>query len=398
MLNINDLPKTDVQPVCSRWTKAHLAKLDLTHLPEIAVIGAQQAVPILPDMTVWDIWPVQYDDGKVAEIAGGSLWVILSAPRRADPNQRHDEARMRLLHRVDAHWHDCGNLLPDDFAPGSREWSGSTRIDPATNIVTLWFTATGRRGDIASHFEQRLFHASGKLDVDSEHPRITDWHDLTQSVVNDGSLYVDVAVNQGMPGQIKGFRDPYWFRDPADGRGYILFTGSKAAATSQSNYDGVIGIAAASSDDGDGDSRYILLPAIIDADGLANELERPHVFVHGGLYYVFWSSQSQIFAPDGPVGPTGLYGMVAPTLFGPYGPLNETGLVLANPVDEPRQAYAWQVVPSLEVVSFVDFWGINGRDKDADPEMLTRQFGGTIAPIVTVALDGATTRIVMGGK
>jgi levansucrase len=386
---------------CSHWSASDVAQIAKNAIPEIALIGAQNVRPAIADLALWDIWPVQLDEGQVAEVGGGSLWVMLSAPRRDDPNLRHDEARMRLLWKQsgdaqsvhDIVWRDCGNLLPDDFAPGSREWSGSTRLDPVTGKLSLWFTAAGRRGQ-AADFEQRLFQVSGILDLSGELPRVTGWRDLTQSVINDGSQYADLAITQGVAGQIKGFRDPYWFRDPADGKGYLLFTGSKPTEQSQSSYDGVVGIAAANDDNGNSTAGFTLLSAIVDADGVANELERPHVFVHDGLYYLFWSSQCQIFNPEGPVGPTGLYGMVAESLFGPYQPLNGTGLVLANPAKEPRQAYAWQVLPSLEVISFVDFWGVEGLDLEADPVLKARQFGGTIAPMVTIALDGSTTRIV----
>jgi levansucrase len=300
------------------------------------------------------------------------------------------------MHHIAGQWRDCGNVFPDGFAPGNREWSGSTRFDPDTGNVTVWFTAAGRRGAKVPGFEQRLFHATGQLDLSGAQPTITHWQDLTQTVENDGSYYCDLAVNPGVPGRIKGFRDPYWFRDPVNGSDYILFTGSKSVATSQSLYDGVIGIAAAQTEYNA--EPYTLLPPLLDADGLANELERPHVIVQDGHYYLFWSSQSHIFHPDGPNAPTGLYGMVGPSLFGPYQPLNGTGLVLANPAAEPRQCYAWQVIPSdrdcLEVISFVDYWGLQGRDPSSDPVLKAQQFGGTIAPLVRIELSGATTRIL----
>jgi levansucrase len=385
---------------CSAWSAVHVARIDHNVLPCISVLDEAAARSVVAGLTLWDIWPLQLADGTLADVAGGSLWVVLSAPRRDDPDLRHEEARMRLLYRRGDQWHDCGDLLPDGFAPGSREWSGSARLDPEAAVVTLWFTAAGRRDVQRAHdFEQRLFHATGTLDLSGPLPRIAAWRDLAETVVNDGHYYADLAIDQGVPGHIKGFRDPYWFRDPADGSEYLLFTGSKAAIASRSSHDGVIGIArrerAGSAD------RYCLLPPLIDADGLANELERPHLFVHDGLYYLFWSSQAHIFAPGGPAGPTGLYGMVAPAMFGPYEPLNGTGLVLANPVSEPRQCYAWQVVPSngstLSVASFIDYCGLGRRDPADNPALKSRQFGGTIAPFVTIALDGATSRIVEGG-
>lgn len=389
-------PLPSAQAGTNRWDVRPGSLASGAAVPATATYSAADVWSIIPGLTLWDIWPVQLDDGMLAPVLGGDLWVILSAPKGDDPDDRHNLARMRLLHRVAGEWRDCGNLLPDGYAPGSREWSGSARFDPESGKITLWFTAAGHRGDAASDFDQRLFNAVGWLDLSAPTPRVMDWHALTQSVVNDGTLYADLATNQGVPGQIKGFRDPYWFRDPADGQGYLLFTGSKPTQLSQSAFDGVIGIAR---DDGsDGTGKFTLLPALIDADGTVNELERPHVFVQDGTYYLFWSTQSSQFAPGTPACPTGLYGMAAPSLFGPWEPLNGSGLVLANPPAEPRQAYAWQVIPgTLDVIAFVDYWGLAGRDTASDLALKAAQFGGTIAPMARIELSGTTSRIVAGG-
>jgi levansucrase len=240
----------------------------------------------------------------------------------------------------------------------------------------------------AHSFEQRLFQTSGCLDLSGVMPRVTDWTTPKPLVENDGVNYVNLAVDQGVPGNIRGFRDPYWLRDPADGQDYILFTGSKAG--SLTTHNGVVGIARATPDP----EFFDLLPPIISADGVCNELERPHVVIRDGLYYVFWSSQNNVFAPDGPKGPTGLYGMVAPSLRGPFEPLNGTGLVICNPVAEPRQGYCWQVLDTLEVISFVDVWGLHGRDISAEPDLQRRQFGGTIAPMLKIELDGNRSHLL----
>jgi levansucrase len=383
-------------PGQSRWHVPPGSLASGAAFPAVAVYGADDVRPVIPGLTLWDVWPVQLDDGLIAPVLGGDLWVVLSAPKSSDPDDRHDVARMRLLHRVNGEWRDCGDLLPDMFAPGSREWSGSARLDPASGRVTLWFTAAGHRDDAAVNFDQRLFHAVGQLDLSGPLPCVTGWSGPDRSVTNDGTHYADLSADQGVPGRIKGFRDPYWLRNPADGQGYLVFTGSKPAHSSQSDFDGVIGIARA--DDADGTGSFTLLPALIDADGTVNELERPHAFVHDGTWYLFWSTQSQQFAPTAPPCPTGLYGMAAPDLFGPWEPLNGSGLVLANPMAEPLQAYAWQVIPgSLDVIAFVDYWGLGGRDKTSDPALKAAQFGGTIAPMVRIELNGKTSRIVAGG-
>jgi levansucrase len=374
----------------SLWTREHLALLhDLTPF-SAPLIGSGDVKRVCDNLDLWDIWPLQNPDGSVANVARGSLWMILSAPVLPDPNERHNKARTRLLHHLDGKWHDCGNLFPDSLNPGGREWSGSALYDDATGTITAFFTAAGRKGDTGQSFEQRLFQSTGTLDLSGDKPWITGWSAAKPSVINDGRYYVDLAIEQGVPGNIRGFRDPFWFRDPATGLTWLLFTGSLAGAAT--TYSGVVGLAAANSSDGI--SSFDLVPPIVSADGLANELERPHMFVRDGLYYLFWSSQSSIFAPDGPPAPSGLYGMVGPSITGPFEPLNGTGLVICNPESEPKQAYCWQVLDTLEVISFVDHWSLEGRDPASDADLNRAHFGGTIAPMLKIEIKGNTTRLL----
>jgi levansucrase len=99
------------------------------------------------------------------------------------------------------------------------------------------------------------------------------------------------------------------------------------------------------------------------------------------MYYVFWVTQTSTFAPDVPTGPTGLYGMAARSLVGPWTPLNGSGLVLANPADDPRRAYSWFVSAEGVVASFVDDPGGQG-------------FVGAPAPLLQLAFDGETVSLV----
>lgn len=379
-----------IDVAASRWTADHIAAIALKPLPQAPLIGAIDAEPLLPEHDLWDLWPVQNPDGSVAAFSGGELWMVLSAPRLADPNMRHDVARIRLLFRRDGLWRDCGLLFPDELNPGAREWSGSARYDAAHGAITTFFTASGRRGEVPLSFEQRLFRTTGLLDLSGDVPIISDWSVARQIALNDGNHYVDLRLDQGVPGNIKGFRDPFWFRNPADGLAYIIFTGSQAGSIYSHN--GVVGLARARN--ADGEENFDLLRPLISADGVCNEMERPHLFIRDGLYYLFWSSQNSVFAPDGPKGPSGLYGMVGQSMFGPYEPLNGSGLVIANPAAEPRQAYCWQVLDTLEVYSFIDHWGLNGCDICADPVLRRQQFGGTIAPVLKIAIDGKKTRLL----
>ena len=306
------------------------------------VLAAADCPLVLPDRWIWDLWPVQTLAGGVATVAGGELWMALAAPVMANPIDRHAVARLWLLHHSGGDWHDLGPVLPVGHSPGSREWSGSATLDG--DRLVLHFTAAGRRGEAVPTFEQRLFMTETRLPAAAICCPIG-WSPPIETVRSDGAIYDRARETTGAVGTIKAFRDPAWFRDPADNTEYLLFTASLAASSSA--FNGTIGVARRLG------SAWQLLPPLITADGVNNELERPHIVISGNYYYLFWSTQASVFAP-GIEAPTGLYGMVTDRLAGPWTPINGTGLVIGNPAEAPHQAYSWLVLNDLRVVSFID--------------------------------------------
>jgi levansucrase len=367
----------------SPWSAQHVAGVTGGKCGVIPVVRLDDIVDVLPGFQLWDCWCVETVDGHTVAIDGWSLWVIMCAPRSVHPDLRHDVARLRLMREKDGVWDDCGYLFPDDLNPGSREWAGSTIFDEKNQNLTVYFTVTGRRSEPSRTYEQRLFECTGKLVFENGRPSTTGWKAPLENVIADGKDYLIVDQHEGAPGFIKGFRDPFHFRDPVDDQRYLLFTAS--LKQSESPFNGAIGVAVA---DAAAETGWTLLPPLVSADGLNNELERPMMRHFDGRYYLFWSTQRRTFAPDGPNGPNGLYGMVADAVLGPYLPINGTGLVAANPDEEPFQTYSWWVSDSFEVTGFVDLWGLEGRDIAADPALAVRQFGGVPAPRFTLWLDG----------
>lgn len=366
----------------SVWTAHDLAALP-PHPPQAPLITQASVRPVLPGHDVWDMWPLADANSARADVAGGTLWFALCAPQWPDPIDRHALARIRLLHQRGADWRDCGNALLDGDNPGSREWSGSAVLWNGGPELTLFFTAAGRRGEASPTFEQRLFQIDGRLEVASGMPTIA-WHGApTESVASDDAIYIRADQARGEPGQIKAFRDPAYFRDPADGNEYLLFAASLKASLHAAN--GIVGLAQAPVA---GRRDWRLKPPLLSADGLNNELERPHLLHLDGHYYLFWSTQRHTFAQGGPSGPNGLYGMVAEQMAGPYRPLNGGGLVITNPASEPTQAYSWWVMPDGLVTSFIDYWGMGGRALADHPELVRIQFGGTPAPMLRLRLQG----------
>ena len=363
------------------WTATHIAALEGQPLPVPGLIDEDEARRILPDLLLWDMWPLQLPDGTIAPVNQGSLWMVLAAPDRGDPILRHFEAKIRLLHLDAAGWHDLGDMMPAGLGDFEREWSGSALLED--DRVTLYFTAAGY-ADRPGGFQQRLAETSGTLQADG---RITGWSPARESMVADGTIYLAADRHEGAPGTVKAFRDPAFFIDPSDGARYLVFTATLAA--SDHAFNGAIGLARM-----DKAGTWQLLPPIIHADTLNNELERAQIIAHQGLYYAFWSTQKSVFNPQGPVGPTGFYGMVADSISGPWRPLNGTGLVIANPEDEPMQCYSWFASTELLVCSFVDHWGLKGRKPSDSALVAAETFGGTPAPMVRIALDGDRSQIV----
>jgi levansucrase len=363
----------------ARWTGSHVQALQQSGYDTTYLLGEKDLARVSAELDIWDAWPIQAQDGAPALLHGSAtLWMALASPRFDHPDERHSHARIHLILRQEGRWRDLGPAMPDGFSPGSREWSGSAVLSEDLQLVTLYFTASGRRGEHQLSFEQRLFSARATLEHRLDGWALNDWRDLKEIVRRDPDHYMDTANAGGTVGTIKAFRDPAYFWDPVRERHFLFFAASQA--NSGSSYNGVIGWA--TTDDPE-DDRWRILPPLVSADGLNNELERPHAIHHAGRYYLFWSTQSHVFDPEGPVGPTGLYGMTSLDLGHGWEPLNGTGLVLANPAASPRQAYSWLVMPDMQVTSFVDDWG----DKTSGAP--ARRFGATFAPLVRIWLEGS---------
>lgn len=359
------------------WLPEHVAAINAQVSHRAPAFKRSAVVDILPGYDVWDRWPVLREDGTLAKIAGGWLVIALAAAKAADPEDRHHIAQMRLFYVIGARWHDRGPLLPPALSPGTREWAGSATLSQEGDRLKLFFTATGRRDDVAVSFTQRLFESEARIRLDADGPTLWDWQRPCESVAPDGALYQIEMAGGGEVGTIKAFRDPFFFRD-ASRHDYLLFTASDPNISSA--WNGVIGIARMGADG------WQLLPPLVRANDLNNELERPHVIESNGKFYLFWSTQQKVFNPDGPIGPTGLYGAVADCWGEPWRALNGTGLVFGNPQCAPFQAYSFQVLSDLSVWSFADM-----PETPAIPvsvEQRRAAFVGGSAPVLQLQLHG----------
>ena len=358
------------------WTGADLRNIDTSQLARVPVLNNLDGLQPIGGEGIyyWDMWPVQAADGMMAKMAGREMWMVLSAPDRGDPALRHFEAKIRWLERIDGRWHDRGPALPDFDTDYEREWAGTALLKDGR--LTLHFTGAGTDARPGG-YQQRLFETSAMVDADGT---IGEWSVPQPSLDAITPDYMAADQHEGEAGKIKAFRDPAYFRDPADGAEYLAFTASLAG--SQSAFNGAFGLAKRV------DGAWQLVPPAIHADGVNNELERAHLVSHAGRYYAFWVTQRFTFAPDLRHAPNGLYGMVADRLDGPYRPLNGCGLVIANPEEAGSQCYSWFVSSDLVVSSFVDIWPGGDGVAEAEAASGPQPFGGVPAPLLRLTIDG----------
>jgi levansucrase len=412
------------------WTRARAAAIRRTR-ETVAPIVHPPARRVDPDLHLWDTWFVRTPAGAVAEVGGRRVIVALTAASDLLPGKRHDVATLRFFHSTDGRtWETGGRLFPASEPLGQRQWAGSAvlfppgegpdadrdadagtgargesgaDVDADAGDLVVYYTAAGERGAPELTYGQRLAAASGgRLRAGEGGVRVEGPFEHRTLLHADGTLYEREAQSRGM---IFTFRDPWYFEDPADGEAYLLFEGNTPVPEgsdacggdpTRQEFNGSVGVAHSPSGH---PLEFELRPPLLDAVCVNQELERPHVVVRDGTYYLFVSSHRHTFAP-GLDGLDALYGFAADALRGDYEPLNGSGLVLANPANAPFQAYSWLAYPHREellVTSFVNYTEYDRESLD-DVALLPeseqfRRFGGTLAPTVRLRVDGRRTRV-----
>ena len=352
-----------------------------------------------PDLWIWDTWPLTKKDGSIAIVNGYRIIFALTAPRNVDWNKRHDIAVISCFYSEDGeNWIYKGSAYNLEEALGSRQWAGSAIVDE-NGKVHLFYTATGRKGEAVRTFEQRLVKTSFNINADNNGIYFSNWSKHEVILEADGVYYQTMDQTKGPI--IYSFRDPCFFRDPKTGKEYLLFEGNKGGnnrklkpenigdelfrkthiiPSGAENFDGNIGIALAENKDL---TKFKLLPPLLEAVGVNQQLERPQIIVKEDQYYLFTISHRFTYAP-GLDGPDGLYGFIGDALYSNYTPLNGNGLVIANPDDDPYQTYSWHVVSGETVLSFINEYHVDGQIR----------YGGTFAPTLRIDLKGDKSKII----
>ncbi|WP_435062207.1 glycoside hydrolase family 68 protein [Halobaculum sp. EA56] len=391
-------------PAWTREQAADLARVDDAVKPVIYPPDE----PVSDEVYLWDTWLLRERDGSLADVGGYRVAFALTAPRDLLPGKRHDVATIRCFYSADGEsWESAGPVFADSEPLGSRQWAGCALWDPdgpgPANLY-CYYTAAGEAGEADLSYSQHLALATGgTLTATGDGLDVEGTFTHESLLRPDGVRYEREDQSRGM---IYTFRDPWFFEDPATGETHLLFEanvpvpeGSDACdgdAVGQ-EFNGAVGVATSPTGD---PTDWELRDPLLHSTCVNQELERPHVVVRDGRYYLFVSSHEHTFAP-GIDGFDALYGFVADSLFGEYRPLNDTGLVLTNPGNAPFQTYSWLAFPHREellVTSFFNYYDLEGRTLDQvaelPPEEQFRRFGGTLSPTIRIGLDGDRTRVL----
>ncbi len=396
-------------PAWTREQASRLARVDDAVKPVVYPPNE----PVSDEVYLWDTWLLRERDGSLADVGGYRVALALTAPRDLLPGKRHDVATIRAFYSADGESWDCAGPVFEHSEPlGSRQWAGCALWDPdgeGPADLYCYYTAAGEAGEADLSYTQHIALATGGTltvegDPDDPDGLAVEGTFAHESLLRpDGVRYETEAQSRGM---IYTFRDPWFFTDPATGETHLLFEanvpvpeGSDACGGDpvHQEFNGAVGIA----DSPTGDpTEWELRDPLLHSTCVNQELERPHVVVRDGRYYLFVSSHEHTFAP-GLAGFDALYGFVADSLHGDYRPLNDTGLVLTNPGNAPFQTYSWLAFPHAEellVTSFFNYFDLEGRSLDdvaeLPPAEQHRRFGGTLSPTIRIELDGDRTRVL----
>ncbi|MGP7816627.1 glycoside hydrolase family 68 protein [Niallia sp. 01092] len=400
------------EPKVSYWTRQQAQNFKLSSKntsPEI-----DKYFPLaVNNLWIWDTWPLTTEEGKIAKVNGYKVIFALTAPRSIGWNDRHFEAAIRYFYSKDGvSWKMGGLAYKNEDALGQMQWAGSSIITK-DNKVHLYYTATGRSGakndprpENYYNLEQRIVETSFDIKEDKKKKslKLSNWSKHKVILQPDGKYYQtkeqSLALNAPI---VYSFRDPSFFKDPKTGKKYIIFegnTGGDNPVVQKQNignweyrknnpvpegaekYNGNIGIAELK---GKSYTDLKLLPPLLDATGVNQQLERPHIVVKNSKYYLFTISHAFTYAPR-LQGPDGLYGFVSSSLQKNYKPLNKNGLVIANPKDNDVQTYSWLVMDNLTVLSFIN----EVKDHENNDNTI---LGGTFAPTLNISLDKDTSKI-----
>ncbi|GBQ69977.1 levansucrase [Ameyamaea chiangmaiensis NBRC 103196] len=399
----------------SRWRIADALKVHADDATTTMPVIAYDFPTMDESVLIWDTGALRSIHGQTVTFKGWHVIWSLAVEKQDLTNQnivsewrnRNNSAFIGYWYSRDGvEWTWGGRLLQKTADLRPWEWSGGLVMrDESANTVDMFYTSCGYAGANETDFQSVISVSTGTIHADDKGVWFEGFDATTEMFQADGVNYANAEEDPYWD-----FRDPHPFINPADGKLYCLFEGNVAGMRGAFSISGpemgpvppgfevgtgaqygaaAIGIARLDSDYHAGDfTKWTMLPPLVTALGVNDQTERPHVVFKNGLTYLFTISHHSTYT-GGLEGPDGVYGFVSDKgVFGPYRPLNASGLVLGNPSSAPYQTYSHFVDPDGYVQSFIDT--VPAANNDPDNPAVYR-IGGTLAPTVRIAFEGDRT-------
>ncbi|RYM05564.1 hypothetical protein EWH99_05755 [Sporolactobacillus sp. THM7-7] len=383
------------------------------------------------DLDVWDSWPLQNQDGTVADYHGYHIvFALAGQPKTLETfiyvfYQKIGETSIES-------WKNAGRVFGVQDSINSNdpylshqteEWSGSAV--KLGDEIRLFYTDYSGAGPVGTgDSNQVLTTAKVHVSLDDGQLKIAGTDDHKSVFPGDGKFYQNVSQfhDEGLWNSGDNFtlRDPHYVED--NGHKYLVFEGNTGT---EDGYQGELSLynkAYYGGDDtffkteqhhiflspkkklatlangalgiielNDDFSLKKVLPPLVTANLVTDEIERANVFKLNGKWYLFTDTRGGKMALDS-ISSDMIYmlGYVSDNLTGPYKPLNQTGLVLSQNENWFSRTWTYSyfnLLPSdptdknVVVTSYMTNRSISDTDHS------------TFAPSFLLTIDGDKTQV-----
>lgn len=429
----------------SHWTVENARAIRATSTNTVPPFDPDKLGLLMPGYQSWDNWLVRDEDGYVADVGGFTVLIALVRPIGADFSQGE---RIAYFYSADGVHYEPGGFLfgEQTLYEGLREWSGSTILRRDGKIQTYYTCAYGSDYGGVWQTVQRLATAIQDFEVQPGKDYLSiaepSHHSLLGGACEpDGHFYETpaqasereakwptrhrVAVGSDQT-ENNCCRDPFYFRDPVSGKRYLAFEGNTGADFHPPGYvrpeyisakgipaegfaptedmvkaNGCIGLIELTDEQG---TFGTFLPPLLTSNLVTDEIERINIVFHEGHYYLFCvgHGNKNTLVSENPdlVNRDYMLGFRGKSMFGPFEPLNGSGVVVqqksmgdayAGQAENEQAVYSWLITPRRDQRAGV-FKCVAYANYCNTGDQVEAVMGA--APSLSIEINGLNTRIV----
>lgn len=408
--------------IISHWTRQQASSIKVDTATTFPKFEPLRLHAMIPGYNVWDNWIVLNESNEIADIQGYRMLVALAAP-----TDKRAGTRLYYFYSKDGINYTVGGKVTDQLLDKeAQEWSGSSVLRADGTLQTFYTlakasdTAPTQKDQRLATLTQKVTITGGKLVLQKplHHALLAtpDGH-YYQTPLQAHQYEKSHPAAKGKVGNSKinnfCFRDPHFFKDPATKKSYLLFeanTGSDYCAEASvsrdyiggNNYEphfstssddakanGCIGIAELT----DGSYRSLqYLPPLLTSNLVTDEIERANIVTYKGGYYVFCVTRARkmTITNSAITDSAFMLGFRADSLFGPYVPMNGSGVVIrqyhgaGGEGSNAQNVYSFLTLPDLTVITYANYCN--------DGKGTVKQLR-TAGPSIRLAINGTTSKI-----